>query len=229
MKNVPNAITCLNLFSGCLACVMALQYDNFVGAFIFIALAAVFDFLDGFAARLLKAQSPIGAQLDSLSDVISFGLAPGLAVYQFMNQTIDDTFFSHTLMPCFAFLIPVFSAIRLAKFNIDTRQTNSFLGLPVPANALFWASTVVAAFPYIDCCKIVFAVVAPVLIIVFCLLMVSEIPMFSLKFKNSSWADNQLPYILIAATILLTAIFGFAGIALSILLYIALSVSVSRK
>jgi len=131
--------------------------------------------------------------------------------------------FHNSLLPCVAFLIPVFSAIRLAKFNLDTRQTSSFLGLPVPANALFWAPAVIAATPLLENHHILFTVATPLLISVFCLLMVSELPMFSLKFKNYSWTDNKLPYIQIIATVALTVTLGFAGLALSIVLYIALS------
>ena len=142
-RHIPNTVTCLNLFSGCIASVMAFEakYELAIG---FIILSAVFDFFDGMLARLLDAKSPIGKDLDSLADDISFGIAPALMVFSLFKEVhypemlvgIKD------FMPYTAFLIAVFSALRLAKFNIDTRQTSSFIGLPVPANALFWGALI---------------------------------------------------------------------------------------
>ncbi|MDR3217753.1 MAG: CDP-diacylglycerol--serine O-phosphatidyltransferase [Dysgonamonadaceae bacterium] len=224
MKNVPNIITCLNLFAGCLSCVMTLEYGNYTGAFLFILLAAVFDFLDGFAARLLKAYSAIGAQLDSLADMVSFGLAPGFVVYSFLTTSTSGMEFGSSL-PYLAFLIPIFSALRLAKFNIDTRQTSSFLGLPVPANALFWVA-LVPSISLAEGNKAFYTVLFVFLIIVFCLLMVSELPMFSLKFKNYGWANNRLPYTLILSAIVFVVCFRLPGISLTIVLYVLLSSAV---
>jgi len=132
-KHIPNSITCLNLFSGCVAVFLAFK-GNYEGAIIAILLAAVFDFFDGFAARLLKAYSPMGKELDSLADMVSFGVAPGAIVFSLLSETNVCEW-----LPFLAFLIPVFSGLRLAKFNIDERQTTSFIGLPTPANAIFWA------------------------------------------------------------------------------------------
>jgi CDP-diacylglycerol--serine O-phosphatidyltransferase len=219
MKNVPNTITCLNLFAGCLSCVMTLQYGNYVGAFLFIVLAAIFDFMDGYAARLLKVKSPIGAELDSLADVISFGLAPGFVVFAFLS-----TMTIHIGIPYLAFSIPVFSALRLAKFNIDTRQTSSFLGLPVPANGLFWAA-LVPSISLSEGNSLFYSILFIVLLIAFCLLMVSELPMFSLKFKHYRWKGNELPYILILSAIVFIALFQLFGVCLTILLYILLSIA----
>ena len=229
MKNIPNIITCLNLFAGCIACVMALTYDNYLGAFVFIVMAALFDFLDGLAARLLNAYSNIGAQLDSLADVISFGFAPGCIVFSYLSLTTTGTVFNLGL-PFFAFLIPIFAAIRLAKFNVDERQTTSFLGLPVPANGLFWASFIpaIAAFSEILPSFIITMIVG-ILILVFSLLMTSEIPMFSLKFYNYAWKGNEFPYSFILLSIL-TLIFFFLfgyillGVSVVIILYILMSV-----
>ncbi|GHU62425.1 CDP-diacylglycerol--serine O-phosphatidyltransferase [Bacteroidia bacterium] len=218
MKKIPNIITCLNLFSGCLSCIMTLEYENYIGAFVFILLAAIFDFFDGFAARLLKAFSPIGADLDSLADVVSFGVAPGFIVFSFLSG-----FPSVGILEYSAFLIPIFSALRLAKFNIDTRQTTSFLGLPVPANALFWASLVPALSPYTEGKEMFFSGIMLALILVFSSLMVSELPMFSLKFKHYGWKENQWPYALILTTIILTVLFQFLGVSLSIVCYIVFS------
>lgn len=240
MKNIPNTITCLNLFSGSLACVLTME-GNYTGAFIFIVFAAIFDFLDGFAARLLKAYSPLGKELDSLADVISFGLAPGLLAFSFLQKIVESSSIGvdiHFL----GFLIPVFAAIRLAKFNIDTRQTNSFLGLPVPANALFWGALIPTLnaiffgneseiFPISDHIQmesisgndLFLCIIVISFIIVFCLLMVSELPMFSLKFKNYDWKGNELQYSLIIITILLIIFFRIFGVSLSILVYILIS------
>jgi len=223
MKNVPNIITCLNLFAGCLSCIMTLEYNNYFGAFLFIILAAIFDFLDGFSARLLKAFSPIGGQLDSLADLVSFGLAPAFMIFLFLNTASTGTFFETSFLPYTAFLIPVFSALRLAKFNIDTRQKSSFLGLPVPANALFWASLVPAMTPFVKGYEMLVCFIFLILILTFCLLMVSEFPMFSLKFKSYSWENNQWAYLLIGIAILLTILFHFFGISLTIIGYILLS------
>jgi CDP-diacylglycerol--serine O-phosphatidyltransferase len=233
MKYIPNTITCLNLFSGCLAIIMALKYESYSGAFFFIALALVFDFLDGFTARLLNAKSAIGVQLDSLADTVSFGVAPGVIIYTFLNNPELATYNGfrdiYPVLPWFAFLIPIFSALRLAKFNIDTRQTKSFLGLPVPADALFWSALILSlhTFPASGFLTVIIVII-PILITIFCWMMISEIPMFSLKFKNYTWRDNKLPYIQIFATIGLIvgcylAGLNSVGVSLSIVFYILLS------
>jgi len=221
MKNLPNFITCLNLYAGCLACVMSLVYGNYTGAFIFILLAACFDFMDGFVARLIKAYSPIGAQLDSLADVVSFGLAPGFIIYSFLSTSSVAVPFAANI-PFLAFLIPIFAALRLAKFNVDRRQTSSFLGLPVPANGLFWGA-LIPSIPLSESNHTVSMLFVVTLIIIFCLLMVSELPMFSLKFTHYKWNGNEYPYIMILTTLLLTAFFQLLGICLAIVFYIFLS------
>lgn len=221
MKNLPNVVTCLNLYAGCLSCIMTLVYDNYIGAFLFILLAACFDFMDGFVARLMKAYSSMGAQLDSLADVISFGLAPGFMVYSFLiNSSVGVPYAVN--IPFFAFVIPVFSALRLAKFNVDSRQTSSFLGLPVPANALFWAA-LIPSIPLSESNHIFCTLFVVTLIVIFCTLMVSELPMFSLKFTHYKWIGNQYPYIMILITLFLTAVFHLLGICLAIVCYIFLS------
>ena len=184
-KHIPNFITCLNLLSGCVAVWFAFN-GNFEGAFIAIMLSAVFDFLDGLAARILKAYSPMGKELDSLADMISFGLAPGAIIFSLLTETgINE------LLPYFAFIIPVFSGLRLAKFNIDDRQTSSFIGLPTPANAIFIAGL---AFAYPD--FLVTNLWLLVLItLVFSYLLIAEIPMFALKLKSLAWKENQIQYI----------------------------------
>lgn len=229
-KQIPNIITLFNLLAGCIAITMAFQ-SHFNAVVIWVAVAALFDFLDGMAARLLKAWSGIGKELDSLADVVSFGVAPATAVFMLLRD--------YTLMPAIlqplslyipyiAFLIPVFSAYRLAKFNLDERQTTSFLGLPTPANALFWISY---------CYGI--QLLAPVhlshfyvtlfFILSLSLLMISEIPMFSMKIKNISLKGNERQALLVLLMIVFVSVWGIIGIAWGILAYIALSVITSRK
>lgn len=227
VKNIPNSITCLNLLSGCFACIFAFQ-GQYDWVALCIGLSALFDFLDGMAARLLHAYSPLGKELDSLADLISFGLAPGLMVMHLMayNSTFHGMAEYQSWWALSALLIPVFSALRLAKFNIDTRQTTSFIGLPVPANALFW----------IGICQAVLRMESPVcgyaivaLVIIFSLLLVSEIPMFSLKFKNLKWKENYLRYLIIAVAAICLIFLGLAGLAATIGLYIVLSLLTARK
>lgn len=216
-KSIPNFITSLNLFSGCIATYLAFQ-GNYSWAFFFILLAAVFDFFDGFAARLLKAYSTIGKELDSLADVVSFGVAPGAMAFSVLQQSE-----LHIALPLAGFLIPVFSALRLAKFNIDDRQTSSFLGLPVPANAIFWGG---AIYSYAD-----FWIFQPwilcALVLLFCALLVSEIPMFSLKMKNFSWKENNTRYIFLLGCIILLISLWDNAFAPIIAWYIFFSILIS--
>ena len=173
-KNIPNSITCLNLLSGCFACLFAYKGEYDIVA-LCIGLSALFDFLDGMAARLLHAYSPMGKELDSLADLISFGLAPGFMAMHFMLYDsvfhgINDSY--QIWWALSALLIPVFSALRLAKFNIDARQTTSFIGLPVPANALFWIGICQAGLQIEDkACG--YAIVC--LVILFSFLLISEL------------------------------------------------------
>ena len=223
-RHIPNTVTCLNLFSGCIACVMAFEarYDL---ALLFIILSAVFDFFDGMLARVLNAHSIIGKDLDSLADDVSFGVAPSLIVFSLLKEMYYPASmeFIAPYLPYAAFLISVFSALRLAKFNNDTRQTSSFIGLPVPANALFWGSFVVGAHDFLvsENCHPVYILL---LVCLFSWLLVSEIPMFSLKVKSLAWKGNELRYILIACAIIFVALWGFLGISGTILLYIVLSI-----
>lgn len=228
VKNIPNTITCLNLLSGCFACIFAFQ-GEYDWVALCIGLSALFDFLDGMAARLLHAYSPLGKELDSLADLISFGLAPGLMVMHLMayNSTFHGMASEYqSWWALSALLIPVFSALRLAKFNIDTRQTTSFIGLPVPANALFWIGICQAGLR-MESPVCGYAIVA--LVFIFSLLLVSEIPMFSLKFKNLKWKENYLRYLIIAVAAICLIFFGLAGLAATIGLYIVLSLLTARK
>lgn len=224
-KHIPNIITLANLFAGCVAIAMAFE-GNFTAVAVWVTLAALFDFLDGVFARLLKAYSDIGKELDSLADVVSFGVAPAAALFVLLRD--------HTLLPGFteplqmyvpylAFMIPLFSALRLAKFNIDDRQTTSFRGLPTPANGLFWVSFSVAVSDIAGSSYIVFPAIF-ILVALLSWLMVSEIPMFSLKIKKISWKGYERQWLLAVMMVVLVAIWGIAGIAWGILSYILLSV-----
>ena len=185
-RHIPNTLTCLNLFSGCIACVMAFEF-KYDWALTFIIISAVFDFLDGMSARVLHAPSPIGKELDSLADDISFGLVPSVIIFSLLREmTYPDWMSSfQEYVPYFAFLIAIFSALRLAKFNIDERQTSSFIGLNTPANTLFWAA---AAAQYHDWLIQGGVVLYGLLVcIVLCsLLLVAEIPLVGLKLKKLS-------------------------------------------
>jgi CDP-diacylglycerol---serine O-phosphatidyltransferase len=215
-KHIPNFITCLNLFSGCIAVLLAFK-GNYEGAFIAIMLSAVFDFFDGFASRLLKAYSPMGKELDSLADMISFGMAPGAIVFSLLSKTTICEW-----LPYVAFLIPIFSGLRLAKFNIDDRQTTSFIGLPVPANAIFWAGMVFSFSPLLlDNIWLLL-----ILIGLFCYFLISEIPMFSLKFKNLAWKDNQTQFLFLIVCAIILAFFQLNAFPMLIGWYILLSVGV---
>lgn len=229
-KYIPNTITCLNLVSGCIASVMAFE-GNLLFALLWIVAAAVFDFFDGLAARALKAYSPMGKELDSLADVVSFGVAPGMILFTSLRIWASSSSVGclSEYIPYLAFVVPAFSGLRLAKFNIDERQTTSFIGLPVPAHALLWSS---AAYSLQEWLLSGQTWVAVVMIAAFCAtsyLLVSEVPMFSLKIKSLSWKGNELRYILIIASVLLIITFGFIGISGAILLYILLSVIGGKK
>ena len=213
---IPNIITCCNLTAGSLAVIMALR-GTFEQAAIFILIAAVCDFLDGLSARLLHAYSDMGKELDSLSDLISFGLAPGLMVYALLNDYLLLPYGNLEYLAYIALLIPVAGGIRLAKFNVDDRQTSSFIGLPIPANALFWIGVCFADT------RDRHPVIILALIVLFSYLMVSNLPMFSLKASNLSWSNNKLRYILVITSLGLVIWLGLTGLAGAIIAYILLS------
>lgn len=223
-KHIPNLLTCLNLISGCVACTFALHGQLYYAA-VFVLVAGVFDFCDGFVARFLQAYSAIGKELDSLADEVSFGVAPGMALF----YTLTQAFPHQPYLPYAAFVIPVFSALRLAKFNIDTRQATSFLGLPVPANALFWVSGLYATQLLIPANVILYTVAVLALAGVTSFLLVSEVPMFSLKIKSLAWKGNELRYLLAAGAVVFVGLWGFLGVAGTIVLYVILSLLNKRK
>lgn len=224
LKYIPNTITCLNLASGCFAIERALAGD-LRGAILWMMMAAVFDFMDGMTARLLKAYSPLGKELDSLSDIVSFGVAPGMALHVLLRQAAvvvgGGEFMGY--LPYLAFVIPVFSGLRLAKFNLDERQTTSFIGMPVPAHALFWGSLVCAVQPVLPVGAGWILYGGLVLAFLSSYLLVSEIPMFSMKVKSWGWKGNEVRYVLLVCGLLFIGLFGFLGVAGTVVLYFILS------
>lgn len=197
VKHIPNALTCCNLLSGAIS-ILFISQGRYDLPLLLMGIGAAFDFLDGFAARLLKAYSPVGKELDSLADLISFGLVPALLLQQRYTGVVA----AHQLPPVlgwFPLLLAAFSAVRLAKFNLDERQTENFIGLPTPAAALFVAT----GLYYSECIASVNGWMAtllghplfiPVLTLVLCYLLLCELPMFSLKVKSLRWKDNQIRY-----------------------------------
>lgn len=252
-KHIPNAITLCNLICGCIAVRYAFA-DKFMASLLFIVIGALFDFFDGFAARKLNVVSPIGKELDSLADVITFGFAPTSMVFALLTSYIhgyaaDANFLVSTsyvkYVNAIAFLIAAFSALRLAKFNTDDRQTHSFIGLPTPANALLLASIVITASNHMPLFQaiggqtggnLVGIIFLGAVSVVSSFLLVSEIPFFALKFKNFGWADNKVRFIfLITSAILLIAMACcsltrlIAGVGIVIAWYIVLSLATCRK
>lgn len=212
----------MNLFSGCMASIAGFN-GEFETAMLWILAAAIFDFCDGFAARLLKAYSAMGKELDSLADCISFGFAPSVMVFAYLSASTLPNWAIYS-----AFLIAVFSALRLAKFNVDERQTSSFIGLPTPANALFWITLInslASGRVSFDISEWTIVVLVPI----FSLLLISEIPMFSLKLKSLSFSANKNLYIFIVVLILLTIIFGLFGVSLAMIFYVLLSAFTAKK
>ncbi|MDO4510339.1 MAG: CDP-diacylglycerol--serine O-phosphatidyltransferase [Bacteroidales bacterium] len=223
-NNIPNAVTCCNMLSGALACIAAFHafepwwwgLQGYQVAFILIAAAAVFDFFDGFTARLLHATSPLGKELDSLSDAVSFGLAPGMVLYNMLTQYATEC----SCAGYIAMLIPIFGALRLAKFNVSTDQSTTFTGLPIPANAIFWIGFTNL---YAEHHASVPTWLVAVLVVAFSLLMVCNLRMFSLKLHSLSVKENYKQYLLVLAFVLSVAFCGVTGLAWAILFYILLS------
>lgn len=228
-KNIPNLITGLNAASGTMAVFMAL-YGQIVWAACFIMAGMVFDFFDGMVARLLHVKSEMGKELDSLADVISFGVAPGLLAHLLIRDLLlPEGIGGFALLTVYEqiilfipLLIPVFSAFRLAKFNLDTRQSVSFIGLPVPAHALFWVGLVFARVKVPALYQAFFGNVwvLALCVLILSVLLVSELPMFSLKLSGFGWAANKVVYIYLLTLLVLTVCFGWAVLPFVIPLYI---------
>lgn len=222
-KHIPNTITCCNLISGCIATYFAFQGDMQI-ALLFIIIGAVFDFFDGMSARLLGVSSPTGKELDSLADDITFGFAPSAMVFSYLC-----TFHIHLpFVPFLAFIMAAFSALRLAKFNLDERQATGFIGLPTPANALFWGSLIVG----LQESGFTFEGIQWVILtgtFISCYLLVAEIPMFALKFKQWGWKGNEIKYIFILSCIPILLFLGIIGFAAIIAWYVILSIATTNK
>ena len=228
-RNIPNTITCCNLISGCIATLSAFMGETHL-ALLWIIIGAVFDFFDGMSARLLHVSSSIGKELDSLADDITFGMAPAAIVFYEMEIMDYPAFLApiQPYVPFVAFLIAAFSALRLAKFNLDERQTMGFIGLPTPANALFWGALLVGARDFIENTSWILPVVV-CMILLSCWLLVSEIPMFALKFKHWGWKGNQVKYLFLITCVPLLIVFGVTAFAIIIAWYVLLSALVNIR
>lgn len=222
-KHIPNTITCCNLVCGCIATYHA--FNSAYGlALVFIILGALFDFFDGFSARLLHVSSPVGKELDSLADDITFGFAPSAIIFSLLSDNIGQLDSSMAIyLPYIAFLVAAFSGLRLAKFNLDERQTQGFIGLPTPANALFWATLGWILRDSALEATTIYGIVVGVFVSAW--LLVCEVPMFALKFKHFGWAGNGLRYSFIATSAVLLLLLQDAAFAVIIPLYIAVSIA----
>ncbi|MBF1467079.1 CDP-diacylglycerol--serine O-phosphatidyltransferase [Prevotella pallens] len=227
-KHIPNTITCCNLISGCIAIAYAFSGKIEI-SFTWIIIGAVFDFFDGMSARLLKVSSPIGKELDSLADIVTFGVAPSTILFSKLGIMSYPSILESLrgILPFIAYIMAAFSALRLAKFNLDERQTLGFIGLPTPANALFWGSLLIGLGKRIDSSPLmcIFIIVG---IFISSWLMVSEIPMFALKFKEWGWKKNQIKYIFLLTCIPLIAIFGITGFAIIVAWYVIISYIIKK-
>lgn len=229
VRNIPNSITCCNLISGCIA-----TYNAFLGdirmALLWIIVGAVFDFFDGMSARLLKVSSPIGKELDSLADDITFGFAPSAIIFYELSimEYPSELLMLKPYLPYFAFVMAAYSALRLAKFNLDERQSLGFIGLPTPANALFWGALFVGAQNFMESTAYMLPIVL-LMICVSCWLLIAEVPMFALKFKQWGWKGNEVKYIFLISCLPLLMIFGITAFSVIIAWYVVLSVVVNLR
>jgi len=241
-KNIPNIITCCNLICGCIATYCAFHHGHTL-AFLFILGGAFFDFFDGLTARALGVSGRFGVELDSLADCVTFGVAPSAMIFTlFCHVSYPQmlaTPFWFNVMPFTAFLMAAFSALRLAKFNLDERQHLGFIGMPTPANAIFWGALISSCEDWLTGPHFNAAFLFAFMVLA-CWLLVCEIPMFALKFKTYSWAQNKLKYIflqLVLIILVFSAILGSMdgttwqtlsrGVAICIGLYVTLSIMAS--
>ena len=241
-KHIPNAITCCNLICGCIASFCAFHH-GYAQAFLFILMGAFFDFFDGMTARALGVSGKLGVELDSLADCVTFGVAPSAMVFTLFNHVAYPQFLAFDwvfrIMPFAAFIMAAFSALRLAKFNIDERQHTGFIEMPTPTNAIFWAALISSSEEWLTSPR--FNVVFLFLFMLLsCWLLVCEVPMFAFKFKNMSWQDNKIKYIYVIILVVVlagSAVVGAThgtmfqsmsrGAAASIGLYVAMSIVTS--
>jgi CDP-diacylglycerol---serine O-phosphatidyltransferase len=221
-RNIPNALTCGNLLCGCVGVVEAF-HNNLLLSCGLIGVALIFDFFDGFSARLLKVSSPIGKDLDSLADMVTFGLLPSIIVYQMLMDSIPDLMGIWKAYP--AFIIAIFSAIRLAKFNNDPRQTDSFIGVPTPANAMLIASLPIIVNTHENWKPLIINTNnLLILSIVMSYLLVMEMPLLALKFKSFGWKGNEFRFIFIGLTVLLLILLKIVAIPVILVLYVLISI-----
>ncbi|HNP20346.1 MAG TPA: CDP-diacylglycerol--serine O-phosphatidyltransferase [Fulvivirga sp.] len=213
IKHIPNLLTSANLFCGCVGIVFCFNGELTLSVYL-IWLAMLFDFSDGFAARLLKVSSPIGKQLDSLADMVTFGLLPSVILFQLLSAHVDN------YLPYMAFLVAIFSALRLAKFNVDENQETVFIGLPTPANALFLSSLIFVfdQYPVFNNVWIIIGIT-----VVFSLLLVAPVELMALKFKNYSWKDNSTRFLFLTLSIIFIIVFKLVAMPLIILAYLLMS------
>jgi CDP-diacylglycerol--serine O-phosphatidyltransferase len=224
-RHIPNIITLINLFCGCIALVFAMK-ANFEMAFYFVCLGIFLDFFDGFFARLFNVSSPLGLQLDSLADMVTSGVVPGFVMFQMLSNSVNSNP-SLVYFPYLGFIIALGSCYRLANFNIDTRQTDSFIGLPTPANALFILSLPLIV-KYSDSLIALELLTNNWFLLVITLLSAyilnAEIPLFALKIKKFNFKDNVLQIAFVLISLVLLVLFQFSGVALVIVFYVFLSV-----
>jgi CDP-diacylglycerol---serine O-phosphatidyltransferase len=228
-KHIPNIITLLNLLCGCIALVFAGE-ANFEMAFFFVCLGIFFDFFDGFFARLFNVSSPLGLQLDSLADMVTSGVVPGFVLFKMLSNSVNSDP-SLMYLPYLGFIITLGSCYRLANFNIDTRQTDSFIGLPTPANALF-----ILSLPLLlknsDSLIVLELLINPWILLFISVLSAfilnAEIPLFALKIKKFNLKDNALQLFFLLISILLLVYLQFAGVALIIVFYVLLSIITNK-
>ncbi len=237
---VPNALTCGNLICGCIA-IVEVQKGNLTAAALLTAIAALLDFFDGFAARMLKVFSELGKQLDSLADGVTFGVLPAMVMFKLMcwslNISGNPSLWEEPL-PYLAFIIAVFSVLRLAKFNIDTRQSESFIGVPTPANSILINAIPLIlmyqsdASAFLQQQNYTLAAEASILLnfkfllfltLLLSYLLVAELPLFAMKFKHFNWKGNEIRYIFLVSALLLLICFKFVAIPIIIILYVLLS------
>ena len=207
-KHIPNSITCCNLISGCIATCFAFFHEPEL-AMMWIIIGAVFDFFDGMSARALHVSSPIGKELDSLADDVTFGVAPSTILFSQLlvldlPSALDPI---SSILPFAAYIMAAFSALRLAKFNLDERQSMGFIGMPTPANALFWGSLIISCSDWLESYNFTFALLI-ILMLITSWLLISEIPMFALKFKHWGWKGNELRYSFIIFSVLMIVWLG---------------------
>lgn len=229
-RHIPNILTCCNLVSGCVAIHYALA-GLAAHTLLFILIGAVFDFADGWSARLIGVSSPIGKELDSLADCVTFGVAPSLLLFANLQMACDITFDVswRSLLPFTAFVMAAFSALRLAKFNLDERQTTSFIGLPTPANALFWASLLSYRRLWLQTSEYAAAILIALMLLCSWLL-VSELPMFALKFKHYRWIGNRVKYTFLGITTVVLLVMGVRrGICIAVMCYVAMSIIIAWR